>query len=269
LFRYWELSVSILFAATDVLRMYSTERREVTVTDLVESLAMPKSNASRLLRTMRDAGLLESIGTSKRYRPSLLLHQVGHIYRFATSLIDRADAVVTRIAARLGHTSYVSVRRGTDVVGVTAHPGRHMLRVVTTVGDQIPAFASSTGRALLARMSDAEVRTLYENGLPASPSNAPKTIEALLKQLARVRRNGFAEARDEAVRGVDAISVAVGDPANGDEVALCVACPITILSEQERSEIIQLLCAGAAEIAALTKDPRFIPLKISFSELTT
>lgn len=261
--------MSILFAATDVLRRFSADHLEVTVTDLVEGLGMPKSNASRLLRTMRDAGLLESVGTSKRYRPSLLLHQVGHIYRFATSLVERADAVVARIAAQLGHTSYISIRRGTEVVGVTAHPGRHMLRVVTTVGDQIPAFASSTGRALLARMSDTDVRALYPKGLPKLPSNAPKTIEALLEQLAEVRRTGFAEARDEAVHGVDAFSVAVGDPVTGDEAALCVACPLAILSDPERIEIIRLLSAGAAEIAALTQDPHFIPLKKPITEFAS
>lgn len=261
--------MSILFAASDVLRMFSAERRDVTVTDLVESLGMPKSNASRLLRTMRDAGLLESVGTSKRYRPSLLLHQVGHVYRFSASLVERADAVVARIAQQLGHTSYISIRRGTDVIGVTAHPGRQMLRVVTTVGDRIPAFASSTGRVLLARMKDADVRALYPKGLPSPPPNSPQNVGALLDRLAQVRRNGFAEARDEAVQGVDAISVAVGDPETGDEAALCVACPLAILSDRDRLEIIRLLSAGAAEVAALTRDPLFIPLKSSITELTS
>ncbi len=261
--------MSILFAATDVLRKFSADRPELTVTDLVELLGMPKSNASRLLRTMRDAGLLETVGTSKRYRPSLLLHQAGHIYRFSATLVDRADAVVARIADQLGHTSYISIRRGADVIGVTAHPGRNKLRVVTMVGDSIPAFASSTGRALLARMPDDAVRSLYSEGLPSPPSNAPKSVKTLLERLAHVRRSGFAEALDEAVQGVDAFSVAVGDPATGDEVALCVACPLSILSDRERADIIRLLSAGAAEIAALTQDPLFFPLNQSLMELTT
>ncbi|MGO4781411.1 helix-turn-helix domain-containing protein, partial [Lysobacter sp. 2RAB21] len=82
----------------------------MTVTDLVSLLGMPKSNASRLLRAMRNEGLLETVGDSKRYRPSLLLNQVGHIYRFAASLIDRADSVIGRISDEVGHTGYISVR---------------------------------------------------------------------------------------------------------------------------------------------------------------
>ncbi|NKC23216.1 helix-turn-helix domain-containing protein [Ochrobactrum oryzae] len=46
--------MTILAAAADVLRCFSSTRHDVSVTDLVNLLGMPKSNASRLLRTMRD-----------------------------------------------------------------------------------------------------------------------------------------------------------------------------------------------------------------------
>lgn len=254
-------SLSILISAADVFRCFASTRHDVTVTDLVALLDMPKSNASRLLRAMRDAGLLETVGETKRYRPSVLLHQVGHIYRFAASLIDRADAVVARVSSEVGQTGYISVRRGADIVGVTAHPGHHALRVVTAIGDSLAAFASSTGRALLARLTDAEVAQLYSNGFTPPSPTAPQDMDELLARLATTRREGYAESHDEAVRGVRAISVAVGDPVSGDEVALCISFPAAMVTLQERLAIIQALGQGAAEIAALTRDPLFIPLK--------
>jgi DNA-binding IclR family transcriptional regulator len=258
--------MSILLSAADVLRCFTNTRHDVTVTDLVALLDMPKSNASRLLRSMRDAGLLETVGESKRYRPSLLLHQAGHVYRFAASLIDRADAIVARVSAGIGHTGYISVRRGADIVGVTAHPGHHALRVVTAIGDRLPSFASSTGRALLARLSDDEVRKLYPEGFTPPSPTAPQNFDDLFARLATTRAEGFAESHDEAVRGVHAISVAVGDPVSGDEAALCISFPAAIVTPQERLSIIAALGQGAAEIAALTRDPHFIPLKSSFAE---
>lgn len=258
--------MSILTAAADVLRCFSSTRHDVTVTDLVTLLGMPKSNASRLLRAMRDEGLLETVGDSKRYRPAVLLCRVGQLYRFAASLVDRSDAVVRRISDAVGHTGYISVRRGTEVMGVTAHSGRHALRVVTTIGDGLPAFASSTGRALLARLSDDEVRALYPKGLVPPSATAPQDIDDLLARLALTRREGYAESDDEAVRGVRAISVGVGDPATGDEVALCIAFPAATVEPGERLSIIRSLAEGAAEIAALTQDKRFFPLNLSPSE---
>lgn len=254
--------MSILLTAAAILRCFSSTRRDLTVTDLVTQLGMPKSNASRLLRSMRDAGLLETVGQTKRYRPSVLLHQAGQVYRLAVSLVDRADAVVARIADDLGHTGYVSVRQGIDIVAVTTHPGRSALRVVTEVGERIAAFASSTGRALLARLPDQEVRALYQDGIVPPTTTAPQSLDELLARLAAVRACGYAESDDEAVRGVGAISVAVGDPATGDAAALCIAFPAAMASPDERATIIRLLGEGAAEIAALTKDPLFIPIKL-------
>lgn len=258
--------MTILSAAADVLRCFSGSRHSVTVTDLVGLLGMPKSNASRLLRAMRDEGLLETMGDTKRYRPSLLLHEAGQVYRFAASLIARADTVVARVAEETGHTGYVSVRRGPDIIGVTAHPGSNALRVVTTIGDRIAAFASSTGRALLARLPDDEIRALYAGGFTAPSATAPQNIEELLKRLDAVRSQGYSESHDEAVRGVIAISVAVGDPQTGDEAALCISFPAATVTHEEREAVIRSLGRGAKQIAALTKDPLFIPLRSSIAE---
>lgn len=258
--------MSILTAATEVLRCFSATRHDVTVTDLVTLLGMPKSNASRLLRAMRDEGLLEAVGESKRYRPSLLLNQVGQLYRLANSLVERSDAVVSRISETTGHTGYISVRRGNEIVGVTSHPGRHALRVVTAIGDRLPAFASSTGRVLLARLPDAAVRALYPDAFVAPSETAPQSIDDLLARLEQGRSLGFAESHDEAVRGVHAISVAVGDPATGDEVALCISYPAALVDPAERLSIIRLLSEGAAEIAALTQDRLFTPLNLTNPE---
>ena len=133
----------------------------------------------------------------------------------------------------------------------------------TAIGDRIPAFASSTGRALLARLPDDEVRTLYPAGFTSPSETAPRDMGDLLDRLAQIREEGFAESRDEAVRGVRALSVAVGDPATGDEVALCLSFPAATVEPAERVAIIRSLGEGAAGIAALTHDNRFYPLNIS------
>lgn len=252
--------MTILAAAADVLRCFSGTRHDVSVTDLVNLLGMPKSNASRLLRMMRDEGFLEMVGDTKRYRPSLLVNQVGQLYRYAASIVDHADNAVSRVTQLVGHTGYVSVRRGNDVIGVTAHPGTQALRVFMTTGDRIPAFASSTGRVLLARLSDHEVQELYRDGFVPPSATAPRNVPELLARLADTRRQGYAESVDEAVRGVRAISVAVGDPQTGDEAALCISFPDATVSAEERQAIVRHLSESAEQIAALVKDPKFIPV---------
>lgn len=251
--------MTTLSSAASVLRCYSADRRELTVTQLSQLLAMPKSNASRLLRAMAGCGLLETVGASKRYRPALLLHEAGALYRTASDLTQRANDVVARVAAACGHTGYVSIRDGAEVVVVTDHPGTHALRVASTIGRRLPAASTSTGRALLARCADEEIRALF-SPFPTPPSaNAPGDLEALLRRLAQTRREGYACAVDEAYRGVGAVSVAVGDPQTRGEAALCITFPAALMSAAERVALARELHEGAAQIARVTGDAAFLP----------
>jgi len=246
--------VTILDGAAQVLRCYGADCTELTVTDLVGRLGMPKSNASRLLRAMRDAGLLENVGESKRYRPGLLLVDVARAYRRSSSLIDRADAVVAEVSASCGHTGYVTLRAGLEVTAVTDHPGSNALRVASSIGRRLPAFASATGRSLLARLGDAEVRRLYAAGFTPPSPNAPQDIEDLLRRLAEVRRRGYATSHDEGNPGVGAIAVAVAEPETAEVVSLCISYPAATTDAAERRDIARALLDGAARIGAITGD---------------
>ncbi|OYU47356.1 MAG: transcriptional regulator [Rhizobiales bacterium PAR1] len=249
--------MTILASAAHVLRCFDSECTEVTVSDLVTRLGMPKSNASRLLRAMRAVGLLETVGASKRYRPGRLLVDLARVYRRSSTLLEHASAVVAKVSSACGHTGYVSIQDGMMVMAVTDHPGSNALRVVSTIGRRLPAFASATGRSLLARLPDGEVKRLYATGLkPPSPS-APQSVEELLERLGRIRESGIATSSDEATRGADALAVAVGDPATGEEVSLCIVLPASAVDAAERAAIGQALYEGAAEIAALTGDAYF------------
>ncbi len=233
--------MTILTAAAQVLRCFRHDCVSLTLTDLVAISGMPKSNASRLLRAMRDAGLLETIGDTKRYRPSLLLLEVARTYARSSTLVQRAHEVVSELSRACGHTGYVSVRDGRTVAAVTDHPGTNALRVASNIGRRLPAAASATGRSLLARLSDAQIRQLYAEGLDPPSPTAPQTIDDLLERLARVRREGYATSHDEAARGVGAIAVAVADDSTGEEASLCIVFPASTTDEAERSAIIAAL----------------------------
>lgn len=246
--------MSILRAAADVLKCFSTERPELTVTDVVALRGSPKSSTSRLLRAMRDAGLLETVGASKRYRPGALLYGVGKLSVSSTSLLGRADEVVARVVEEVGHSGYVSVLDGPEVIGVTYHPGRHVLRVATSIGRRLVAPASATGRSLLARFPDDEVRARFRDGFPVPSPTAPQDMDDLLRRLADVRARGYAESNDESNRGVGALAVAVGDPRSGEAVSLCITYPAATITAAERDTVLAGLLGGARAITDLMGD---------------
>ncbi|WP_293857453.1 IclR family transcriptional regulator [uncultured Alsobacter sp.] len=248
--------MTILDAASDVLRCFTAERRELTVTDVCALRGAPKSSTSRLLRAMRDAGLLETVGDSKRYRPSILLFELGQAYRAGSTLLARAHEVVSGIVDQVGHTGYVSMREGLDVMGLAYMAGRNILRVGTPIGRRLPLAASATGRTLLARLGDDEIRALYPGALPQPSPLAPRDLDELLARIATVRARGYEVSDGEANPGVGAIASAVGDPDTGEVVSLCVTYPAATVTPAERSQIIDGLVDGACAIATVLGDTR-------------
>jgi DNA-binding IclR family transcriptional regulator len=166
--------MSALETAVSVLRCYSSTRTELTVTEVAQMLSLPKSNVSRLLRSMRDVGLLDSARDGRGYSPGVMLLGFGEVASAGRSLGMRAHAAVTRLSEMSGHAGFVSARVGQYMVGLTHHAGRNPLQVGVFLGGQrLHVDACATGRALLATMSDDAVRELLGGQVSRATAQAP------------------------------------------------------------------------------------------------
>jgi IclR family KDG regulon transcriptional repressor len=208
---------------------------------------------------MLQEGLLSRSENSPRYKVGNLLFEISQLYKLNSSLIDVVDDAVKAVSRETGHTGYVSILDGADVLVIRMHQGSHALRVFTPLGQRAPAFATAIGRSLLARLSDDAVRALHAEGfVPPSP-NSPQNIDDLLRALDQPRRFGWAEAVDEAIPGVGSISVSVADPEIGETVGFCISYSASQIGEEERSRVITLLSAAVHRIAHRFGDPLFAP----------
>lgn len=254
-FQKMELPVTTLENATTVLRLFGSERRELSVTDVSRLMEMPKSSASRLLAHMRDVRLLDCVGKPPRYRVGTLFFEVARQHRFGSSVADLTNEVLARVCAETGHTGYVSMLQGTDVIVVRVRQGTQALRVVTPLGQRLPAAQTAIGRALLARLEDSKVRELYRGGLPSAPANSPQSLRALLESLHVVRAEGCAEAYDEALPGVGSTAVSISDPEHQETVGLCLSYSVSLVSAAERRHIAEKLISSAAQLGCDLHDP--------------
>jgi DNA-binding IclR family transcriptional regulator len=220
--------MTILNSATEVLRLLARGERDLTVTDVVNGLAMPKSSASRLLKQMMEAGLLERNATSLAYRPALLILELSHQVRASTPLLKRMEHILEAMVRETGHTGYISVldETGEHVVVMRVIHGSLALRVVTWPGHRSPAYATATGRALLARLDDETIRQRFAATPMAELSTrSPQNVGELIARVEQVRRCGWALALDEALPGVGSISCSVADPNSRETLAFCLSFP--------------------------------------------
>jgi DNA-binding IclR family transcriptional regulator len=254
--------MSTLENVSRVLRLFTAERSTISVSEASQLLELPKSSTSRLLKAMARAGLLASFDGKPGYRVGHLIFETSRRHRSNSSLSLFADEALGQIAKATGHTGYVAILDGTEIIGLRMRHGTRALRVVTSPGDRLPAFASASGRALLARLDDDAVRAIHTVPLQPPSPHAPQTLDDLLKALQVARERGWAQATDECLPGVESLAIAVRDAENEETVAICISYSAAMISANEKARIVTMLMRAGRELAMKFDDapwmaPRF------------
>jgi DNA-binding IclR family transcriptional regulator len=161
----------------------------------------------------------------------------GAIARLASAgreaLADRLQPILIGLRRELDETVDLAVLDGSAIrfIAQVATPRR--LRAVSSVGESFPLHCSANGKALLAALPSQRVEALLPSRLPRFTAQTVGTRAELMRQLARVCREGVAFDREEYTEGVCAVSAAISDP-TGPVGAISVPLPAQRFAGRER-----------------------------------
>lgn len=226
--------MSTLANARDVLHLMADLRQDLTVTQVSEHLRQPKSSISRTLALMAQHGFLERDPETMAYRPGPLVVEAAFRGRASRGITELLHDAVASLVDQTGYTSYVNVLSGAETLVIhmqAGHAGR--LQVYTPEGSRGPAYATSMGRAILARLSDDEVISVVGDDFRLATGSAPTSTGELLTRLAVVRARGYSISRGEIVENVAGVSAAVVDVHRSSPYGLGVALPATELDQHD------------------------------------
>jgi DNA-binding IclR family transcriptional regulator len=246
--------MSALDNAIEILRCFSPRQPEISNADVIRLTGKPKSSTSRLLRQLKECGLLEQDALTRRYRPGLLLFELGRLHRTGNDFVAAAEQRLRAVCARTGHTGYIAVLDGTEQVVLRMVGGSNPLQVVTPPGVRAPAFATSNGRAMLARLGDAEIRARMPKPWAVISPSAPRDAAQLMGRIAEIRRTGYSQSSDETLPGVGSLGFALTRHDTGETIGIALSYPSHTTSAQERAKLWQSLRAMAIELGRLFDD---------------
>jgi DNA-binding IclR family transcriptional regulator len=134
-------------------------------------------------------------------------------------------------------------------------PGSNPLRVVNPPGQRTPAIITSNGRAMLARLSDDEVRRRVPADYPKVPRNSPQNFAELIARLNEIRLTGVSDAADEAIEGVGSQGFALAGGDTGELIGIAISYSVQATTEAERANVRRELGAMADKLRRITGDP--------------
>ena len=172
--------------------------------EIARRLGTSASTTSRQLATLVEAGLVEHVPATGRYRLGIRL------VALATSVLARLDVRTVahphleELAAQIGETATLSVPGDSDAITVDVVRSPRYIADGSQLGRPSIAHATAAGKVMLA----------FDGARPASELQAytPRTITDPLQleaEIARVRRRGWADAFAEREVGLNAIAAPV------------------------------------------------------------
>jgi DNA-binding IclR family transcriptional regulator len=188
------------------------ERPQIRLSEATRYLGVASSTAHRLLAMLTYRGFVRQDPVSKAYLPGPALTGV------AFAIFSRIDIpAAVRVASRLGRT--------------------------------LPAHCTSTGKVLLAELSEPELRQLLpDERLQRITSRSIGSRAELEAELSRIRERGYAINREESEEGVASVAVPIPTRAPGLRLALNAAAPQNRLDSTQYPSVAAALVEAATEI---------------------
>lgn len=173
----------------------------------------------------------------------------------AAALTNGFHSIAGRLVARHNETTCLVVLDGLDSLFVAKLETTHAVRLVTSVGSRLPAFASAAGRVLLADLPGDRVDAMFEGTDLVTPTGRRlEGLGELHRILARIQEFGYGENIDETALGLHCIAVPVGPPGRV-AAALTLCVPSGRMSSERVAEMLPDLCNAARSLAPLADAP--------------
>jgi IclR family acetate operon transcriptional repressor len=196
--------------ALRLLDVVATAPQEgLSLSHLARRLGASKSATLALARTLTRHGLLRDTRPGPRYTLGTALIRLGDITRTQMQLGDLCRPVLVDLAESTKMTSRVAICDQGHPVFIERVDGPGSVRFHTPLGQREVPHASAAGKAMLATMTQSQVRAICEeSGLQQRTAHTITDIDSLLANLATVSDQGYAVDDEEDAEGIFCVGAA-------------------------------------------------------------
>jgi IclR family transcriptional regulator, KDG regulon repressor len=154
-------------------------------------------------------------------------------------IVTAFRTVAAEFLTRHDETIALAVLDGVESLFIALEETSQPVRLVTHVGSKTPAFASASGRVVLASHPPAAVSAMFGGKLLVTPTgrrlNGVAELDTILRE---VRERGYAENWEDTADGLYAVSVPVVNDKGVTLAALTTCIPVSRITPERRTAII-------------------------------
>lgn len=239
--------------ALNIIEALAEYEVPVHLGDLAEKVKLKPSTVHRLLNTLIIKGFVDQDENS-RYKLSMKLFHIGQSATYSMNikkiaapnmleLLDACNETVNLAVLDHGEVVYIDQLESNNIV---------IVKMFARIGNHGPAYCTGSGKVLLADLSKEELqRYISRTTFEKFTGDTITDPAMLIKELARVRIEGYALDLGERDEGVRCVAVPIKDHEGKVVAALSVSGPsMRMTASYINNELITIVKSLAAKISA-------------------
>jgi DNA-binding IclR family transcriptional regulator len=237
--------------AMSILSHFRHNPGEMGITEIALALGINKSTVYRLLAAMKDFDFIEQLPNGK-YQLGLGLFELGTLAVQSRGLQQQqARDRMMDLCNRTGETVHLAILRDGDVVYLEKLEARSsLIAIPTAVGRRFPAHCTGLGKVMLSHFTQTELEHFFATRqLQRFTDHTITSKPKLLKELSRVREQGYAIDDQEVERGLTCVAAPVRNHKGRVIAAISVAGPSLRFEGEELGTKIAMLMESARDIS--------------------
>jgi DNA-binding IclR family transcriptional regulator len=225
--------------ALDIIELLAICEREVSLSEILTRLTIPRQSLIRILNTLCDRGIVDKAGKRGGYRLGMKLLYLGNRLQDNIRLRSVARPFMERLAEATHKTVELTTLDRDQLILIEQIEGSEGIRLYTRIGSAYPYFhAVAVGKVYLAHMAaDKRHKVLSAIGLPPVTEQTITRTDRLEEELKGIMEKGYALEDQELRKGVRRVVAPIYD--HRKHLAGCIGVAATIFS-LERDDIADL-----------------------------
>ena len=234
----------------DILQLLSTTKEGFTSTEISAALHIPKSTITPIIHTLLSRQFIVLNPKTEKYIIGISAFIVGYSALSNIDVLDIIKKEMKKIVDKTSETCQLSILIGGDAFYLAKEESNEPIRLISFVGNRLPAYATGIGKALLCDFSLLELQHLYPNGLTAITNHTITDVSLLYKELLTGKKNGYFSEHEESSPGIVCYAV----PLHHKEkviASISISVPKFRLTTEKEQFIIQNLKSAQKKLEQL------------------
>ena len=244
-----DVGVQSVDRALSIIETLAEDDEGYRLSDLAVRTGLSTSTAHRLLATLESRRFDQFDRTQSKWHVGARAFTVGATFARRRNFSAQAVPYLRKLRDLTRETANLAVVDDEFIVVLTRMESREIMRSLTKVGGRVAMVASGVGKAVLATYSDEDVSAIIRHhGMPRLTEKSIVRPGDLFRELAKVRRDGYAIDDEEACMGLRCIASVVYNDCGEPLAAISVSGMTSRLTDERLPRLGQTVREVAAEL---------------------